>query len=80
MVNVVLMDHEFDKVEDEVGLVEIDTAAAREHVGEIERMIRGIKEIFQEIVSTLPFNTLPKQFVIHLTYYIYMFLYCMTYS
>ena len=43
-------------------------------------MIRGIKEIFQEIVSTLPFNTLPKQFVIHLTYYIYMFLYCMTYS
>ena len=35
MVNVVLMDHEFDKVEDEVGLVEIDTAAAREHVGEI---------------------------------------------
>ena len=39
------MDQEFDKVEDEVGSVEINTTAAREHVGKIERMIIVIKEI-----------------------------------
>ena len=32
MVNFILMDQEFDKVEDEVGSVEINTTAAREHV------------------------------------------------
>jgi hypothetical protein len=32
-----LMDKEFDKIEDLVGLLETNTTAAREHVGEIER-------------------------------------------
>ena len=43
MVNVIIMDQEFDKVEYEVRSVEINTAGAREHVGEIELMIRVIK-------------------------------------
>ena len=43
VVNVIIMDQEFDKVEDEVRSVKINTAAAREHVGEIELMIRVIK-------------------------------------
>ena len=33
MVNVILMDQDFDKVESEVELVQINTTAAREHVG-----------------------------------------------
>ena len=44
---------------------------------EIERMIQVIKKIFREIVSTLPFNTITKKFVIHLIYYAVMFLNCM---
>jgi len=40
VVRLVLMDMEFEKIKDEVGLVEINTTAAREHVGEIERHIR----------------------------------------
>ena len=35
MVNVILMGHKSYKIEDEVGLIEINTSAAREHVGEI---------------------------------------------
>ena len=44
VVNLVLMDQEFDKLEGKLDLVEINTTAAREHVGEIERSIRTIKE------------------------------------
>ena len=35
IVNVFFMDQEFDKVESEVELVQINTTAAREHVGGI---------------------------------------------
>ena len=36
VVRLVLMDMEFDKIKDLVGLVEVNTTAAREHVAEIE--------------------------------------------
>ena len=36
------MDQEFDKVVNEVELVEVNTTAAQEHVGEIERCIRTV--------------------------------------
>ena len=32
MVNFILMDQEFDKVKDKVGLAQINTTVAREHV------------------------------------------------
>ena len=40
MVRTILMDQEFDKVKDKMPLLELNTTAAREHVGEIERGIR----------------------------------------
>jgi len=64
------MDQEFDKVENEIGLVEVNTSAAREHVGEIERMIRVIKERARGISATLPYSYLPRQMVIHLIYFV----------
>ena len=42
-VNVILMDQEFDKIVDEVPKLEINTTAAREHVGDIERAIRTVE-------------------------------------
>ena len=74
MVNVILMDKEFDKVESEVELVHIITTAAREHVGEIERGIRLIKERARGFISTCKFTVLPQQFVIHLLYFCVMWL------
>ena len=41
---VILMDMEFEKVWDHFPLAEMNTTAAQEHVGEIERHIRTVKE------------------------------------
>ena len=71
-----LMDQEFDKIADKVcnGLVEVNTAAAREHVGEIERAIRLIKERCRGIVCTLPYLVYPKQVLVHLVYFCIMWI------
>ena len=43
VINIVLMDQDFDKIVDDVPKLKINTTAAREHVGEIERTIRTVK-------------------------------------
>ena len=50
-----MMDMEFEKVKEQKGmeLVDINTAAAREHVGEIKRGIRYLRELLRCSVSTL---------------------------
>ena len=53
MVNVILMDQEFDKVAPDMDLALVNTTAAREHVAEVEREIRTIKEGTRSTVSTL---------------------------
>jgi hypothetical protein len=40
----VLMDNEFEKLKDHVPMLVLNIPAASEHVGEIERKIRVIKE------------------------------------
>ena len=74
IVNVILMDQEFDKVVDELPMVEINTSAAREHVGEIERGIRTIKGRCRGVIATLKYAVLPRQVVIHLIYFVVMWL------
>ena len=74
MVNVILMDQEFDKIESEVELMQINTKAAREHVGEIECGIWLIKERARGFISTCKFTVLPRQFVIYLLYFCVMWL------
>ena len=64
--NVVLMDQEFDRKFYEVPNLEINTTAAREHVGEIERAIRTVKELSLAILSYPPYAVLPKPMVTHL--------------
>ena len=44
MINQLFMDMEFECLKDKFEHVTVDTAAAREHVGEVERMVRAIKE------------------------------------
>ena len=55
---VVMMDQEFNKLVDKVPLLEINTIAAREHVGEIEREISTVKERICALRTTLPFTFL----------------------
>ena len=75
-VNLIMVDQEFEKLEGLLDSVEINTTASREHVGEIERSNRVVKERVRSISSTLPYTILPKQIVIHLVYYVVIFLNC----
>ncbi len=74
IIRVVMTDQEFNKVEDKIGLVEINTTTAHEHVGEIERFIHTIKERSRALVLDLPYTTLPRQVVIHLVYFAVLWL------
>jgi hypothetical protein len=73
-VQTILMDNDFEKVKDQVPLAVLNTPAAAEHIGEIERCIRVIKERSRGIICTLPYTRLPQQMLIHLLHYIVMWL------
>ena len=68
------MDKEFNKVEVLVGLLETNTAAAREYVGKIEREIRLIKERTRCITTGFPYHWIPKMVIIHIIYGVCMWL------
>ncbi len=68
------MDQEFDKIEDTFDMAEINTTAARKHVGIIKWFIHTIKERNRALVSDLPYNILPHQVTIHLVYFAVLWL------
>ena len=49
VINTVLMNQEFDKIVDEVPKIEINITAAREHVGEIERVYDGTVNVSNKL-------------------------------
>ncbi len=55
-------------------MVEINTTAARKHVGEIKRFICTIEERSRALVSDLPYNIPPRQVTIHLVYFAVLWL------
>ena len=72
-VRTIMMDMEFEKVKEQEGmeLVDVNTTAAREHVGEIERGIRYLKERCRCSVSTFTMagiKYLARPIVIRLVY------------
>jgi hypothetical protein len=73
-VSTIIMDYEFEKVRDHVPSISINTTAASEHVGEIERKICVVKERVRGIICTLPYKTLPRQLIIHLLHFVVMWL------
>ena len=64
----ILIDQEFDMVTNPLPNVKVNTTAAREHVAEIKRMNRTIKEHARGTRVMLPFAHLPKSIVINLIY------------
>ena len=58
-VRVVLMDMEFECLTDKLPFVSVNTSAAWEHVAEIERSIRTIKERARCVLAGLPFEVIP---------------------
>ncbi len=54
--------------------ITINTTAAREHVGEIERKIRVVKERARGTMASLPYLTLPKIMIIELMHFCILWL------
>ena len=70
----VLMDNEFEKLRNLVSILAINTTAAKEHVPEVERKIRLIKERRRGILNTLPFKKMPRLMLIELVYHVVLWL------
>jgi hypothetical protein len=69
-----LMDMEFEKLRTMMPHVAFNTTAAREHIGEVERKIRVIKERARGTFNTLPYKKLPKLMVIELLHFCVMWM------
>jgi hypothetical protein len=69
-----LMDMEFEKLKDKLLNVILNTTAPREHVGEIERKIRVVKERARCTTGILPYNILPKIMIIELMHFCVMWM------
>jgi len=69
-----MMDMEFEKLRHLMPHVVLNTTAAREHVGEIERKIRVIKERARGTFNTIPYKKLPKVMVIELLHFCVMWM------
>ena len=71
LVRTALMDMEFKPLTEKMDDVLINTTSAREHVGDVERMIRTIKERCRSVLSEIPYkDCMPDQFIVHLLYFV----------
>ena len=57
-----------------LGNVKLNIAVSIEHMGEVERTTSTVKERERGIVNTLPYSYLPSQIIIHLVYFIVIWL------
>jgi hypothetical protein len=69
-----MIDMEFKKLENMLPGITLNTTAAQEHVGEIKRKIRVIKERARGTISVLPYEILPKLMIIVLMHFCMMWL------
>jgi hypothetical protein len=68
-IDTALMDREFECLRSDLPELNLNTTAASEHVPDVERQIRVLKERPRAIRSTLPFQAIPGQIIIELVYY-----------
>jgi hypothetical protein len=68
-VDTALTDREFECLRANLPELNLNTTAAREHVPDVERQIRVLKERSRAIGSTLPFKVIPGRIIIELVYY-----------
>ena len=73
-VQTVMMDMEFQCLQPLMPQVVVNTTAANEHVAEIERRIRVVKERARGIINTLPYPRLPKRIIVELMHFVTMWL------
>ena len=66
----VLMDGQFETLRSELADIQVNlnTVSANEHVPEIERHIRTVKERVRCIYNMLPFKKMPSRLIIEMVY------------
>ena len=74
VVNLMLMNMEFEKIKYVLPMVEVDTTAVREHVLEIECRIRTIKERVRSVTLNFPFNPVPMLVLVQTVYMLCLWL------
>ena len=74
VVQTAMMDMEFEKLKTLMPHVALNTTAAQEHIGEIERKTRVIKERTRGMLNTMPYKKLPKLMVIELLHFCVMWM------
>ncbi len=67
-----LVDGEFKKIKPLLPEVLVNTISAGEHVEDVERHIRTMKERTQGITSTLPYTRMPAWMMMELVYFCVM--------
>jgi Reverse transcriptase (RNA-dependent DNA polymerase)/Zinc knuckle len=70
-INSVLMDGEFEVLRGDLSDlgITLNTTANNEHVGDIERYIRTVKERCRCVYNTVPFTQMPNRLVIEMVYH-----------
>ena len=68
IINLALVDKEFEAVKEHVSFLQINTTAAREHVGKIEQELRTVKERVQCTTGGFPFQSIPTMVLIYTVY------------
>jgi hypothetical protein len=63
-VGTMLMDNKFENPRVLIPILVVNTTAAKEHVPEVERRIRLIKEHGRGILNTLPFKRCPRSYLL----------------
>ena len=70
----VLMDSKFENLRDQIPMLALNIPAANEHVGDVERCIRVIKERSRGLICTLPYSKIPQTMLINLLHFMVMWL------
>ena len=68
------MDKEFNKVQEHLPYLQVNTTAAREHVGKIKQEIRQVKERTRCTTSEFPFKFIPTMVLIYTVYNVCLWL------
>jgi hypothetical protein len=74
LVGTVLMDNKFEKLRVLIPIFVVNSTAAKEHVPEVERGIRLMKERRRGILNTLPFKRMPQIMLFELIYHVVLWL------
>ncbi|KAL7463061.1 hypothetical protein ACHAXS_003437 [Conticribra weissflogii] len=73
-VQTVLVDGLFEPLKRELANIVVNTTASSEHVGDIKRYLRVIKERARAVTSSLPYRRMPKSILIELLAFVVMWL------